>query len=75
MLLIRKASSDSYYDFTHETNIEKLYNKYGSIVVQTNCEYLEEPKILMRLWHLEPDVAAKVSQCKLEVLIYDDYIE
>lgn len=76
MILVIRASDDYWFDFETETNIIKLYKKYGSIIIESNDWEGEDPIELVQFWeNLSLEDAQKIAKCKYRILIYDDYIE
>lgn len=75
MFLVVKASDDYWYDFTDETNVIKLKEKYGDFVFKMN-DYTDEPESLVTFWQgMTLKDAKKLNKCKYKILIYDSYIE
>lgn len=76
MYFVTKASDDYWFDFTTESNIENLYKKYNSIVISKNYNYKEDPNEILEYWHdITLDTAKAITECELEITIYDDYLE
>lgn len=76
MILVRKASSDYWYDFENKTDVFKLIEKYNTFIFKLNYQYKEKVEDLIRFWDgLTLEDAKKISKCRYEILIYDDYIE
>lgn len=75
MMVVRKASEDYYYSFEEETDVIKLFKKYGPIVIERNYEFNEDPYRIIQFWeHLTIEDAKKIVRCQYEILIYDDYL-
>ena len=61
MIFITKASNDNYFSFTEEENVTKLY--------------AEDIPLIQKCFRTDPKQAKKIANCKLQLIIYDDYVE
>lgn len=76
MYLVTKASNSYWYDFESENNIERLFKKYGSVVIDNNYNYKEKAEKVCEYWDsMVMQDAEKLVKCKYNIIIYDDYLE
>lgn len=78
MLFVRKASDETYYSFNESTkSVESLFKAYPvGFVISDNFWYNESTHdIKQAFYKMSDEDAEKATKCKLELLIYDTYIE
>ena len=77
--LITKASCDyeDYYEILEvsELDVEAVYNSLGDFIVMHNDWYGEDIEDISYFFRISREKAKQISECKLEITIYDDYIE
>lgn len=74
---LTKASSDDWYnilEIQNEDNIETLYDKFGSIIIKHNDWYGEDIEDICHYCRVPKEDAKKISETRIEIMIYDDYI-
>ena len=75
MIFITKASNDNYFSFTEEENITKLYAENSDFIICDNGFYAEDIPLIQKCFRTDPKQAKKIANCKLQLIIYDDYVE
>lgn len=72
LAIITKASDDYYYRFKNINSIEDLLSIYPSVIVEKNTYGREE----VEFWKgFKPEDIPKLEKAKINIIIYDDYIE
>ena len=77
--LITKASCD-FEDYNvileeDKQDIESLYNKLEDFIVMQNNWYKEDIDDISYYCRVSRERAKAISECELEIIIYDDYVE
>ena len=75
MIFITKASNDNYFSFTKEENVTKLYAENSDFIICDNGFYAEDISLIQKCFRTDPKQAKKIANCKLQLIIYDDYVE
>lgn len=72
LAIIQKASDDYWYEFRVINTIEDLLKIYPHTIVQPNLHDEDE----IKYWdNFKKEDIPKLKEAKVEVIIYDDYIE
>ena len=72
LVLITKASDSYWYRFKRINTLEDLFSIYDSLVIHPNT-YNEN---VIDYWeNFKKEDIPKLKEAKIEVMIYDDYIE
>lgn len=74
---ISKVSNDKFYKFESFNTIDSVMKKYHRVIIEKNFFYKENPKEIRQNWYGEISLqdALRCSNCKYNIIIYDDYIE
>ena len=75
MIFITKASDDKYFSFTEEENVTKLYAENSAFIICNNDFYADSIPMIQKCFKTDPRQAKKIANCKLQLIIYDDYVE
>ncbi len=87
LILITKASSDYWYDFIEEDNIENLIGRFTfsghlphNLIIKENFYYQAYSYKIREAFNLPFSLSAteqalKIAKCKYEIQIYDSWIE
>ena len=75
MIFITKASNDNYFSFTEEENVTKLYAENSDFIICDNGFYAEDISLIQKCFRTNPKQAKNIANCKLRLIIYDDYVE
>ena len=75
MIFITKASDYNYFSFTKEENVTKLYAENSDFIICDNGFYAKDIPLIQKYFETDPRQAKKIANCKLRLIIYDDYVE
>ena len=75
MIFITKASDYNYFSFTKEENVTKLYAENSDFIICDNGFYAKDIPLIQKCFETDPRQAKKIANCKLRLIIYDDYVE
>ena len=72
LVLITQASDDYWYDFKEVNTLEEVLKIAPEVVIQTN-QYTEDE---VEFWEgFKKEDIPKLKQAKINIMIYDDWIE
>ena len=78
-VVMTKTSDHYWYEIKTIPNLETLlaiFKDKGDLILQDNWRYKADPKEIVRFWDgMTLEDAKEVSECKLELEIYDGYRE
>ena len=74
---LTKASDDDWYDIMEiqDETLYELYDKIGRFIVKQNYWYRDSVEDICRYRRVPKEDAKKISQARIEIIIYDSYIE
>ena len=78
-VVMTKTSEDYWYQIRVIPNLEALitiFKDTGKLILQKNWRYKADPNEIVRFWDgMTLEDAKEVSECELELEIYDGYRE
>ena len=74
---LTKASDDYWYDIIEiqDETLYELYDKIGCFIVRQNDWYRDSVEDICRYCRVPKEDAKKISKARIEIMIYDSYIE
>ena len=72
LVLITKASDDYWYEFKEVNTLEEVLKIAPRVVIETNCHTEDE----VEFWEgFKKEDIPKLKQAKINIMIYDSWIE
>lgn len=74
---LTKASDDYWYDIIEiqDETLYELYDKFGDFIVKQNEWYKDSIEDIFCYCRASKEDAKKISESRIEIMIYDSYIE